>query len=1036
LQTAINYALEGPLHKAIQQLEEILLKHPGEKTAALYLADVYCRLGRYQNAISLFAGISKTANWDEELEQERTRIEAIWHDLKIVETSRFGNNMFLSHAIVPDGKGGYFADTLGFPGTWDFHIGISESIPPGAYLRFLKSLAWVTEKIQAGYIQPPIGISSVNLSCNGTVYLKDDNGNQGIEVSLLNFKTGKSLWEITIPHSVLFWERDEQRKKIQKSIEQGVIDIRRKQEVPYSNKLPKTNPGVALISLGLASDYAITVLRDRLVDKGIPAYASFIRSLTHLGDYLNDYAALPELNSGSPDIFAISVLDVMIEEVCLLIALLRQRYPDAFIIVGGPTSQTPEQFAALVADFDILIKGDGDEILPEVAKIIGQKKRTSGLSENQLAALRALPGGLIIQQKKRRIVHRLDYTNIPEKYHLPRVTKKATIYYWQTSRGCPYDCRFCYKWSGKRYQMVVPWEDDPVNMSRAKRSATAMKEFLLSRLALEWPKDISKTKLEELLKKAKASGKPLSLEELKGKIFIVIEDDDFLINRERVKEFYHLVDELGLQNYFEFSAITSVRTLYRGGDTVDHQILSWLKNCNFTSLDLGSDGLCQDTIDENQKGYSLDRHVIPLNALLKEMDFFAFNNTIISTPYTTASQFVESLLFYILCPYPLNMAIEIGIMGHIGTKYTNEDIVNQQYEWDNQTGEKKGHFKAQDNYLIPINFPEYALNGSHIISYADPKVRDLILKFPKQEPLKFINEDIPKEEIDEVINSWINAPEERSEVKAIGKSIALLQSRHKHWEYDYTISTIKEEMSMLGLSSFVEYHERLKKNQIQNDHQFRWIMKKRWEFGMLRKEEKLAEAEKRLKLLVQKTPWYYRPHQELIVILGNQGKISDAVEYFTRFQVIHPDLLFYYMFYNQLVKALNLNDAIEKSRVFFHIPRYYTISPIYYFLALLKELAGGSEVKEFSFSRFSPRDVEKLYNIFDFLTIDTIKDAIDQCSFNISTELKKGNELSFMGIPVKFVRDGQQLVLDYSRIDIDAPLVIEKHESTVQNSNN
>jgi tetratricopeptide (TPR) repeat protein len=213
-------------------------------------------------------------------------------------------------------------------------------------------------------------------------------------------------------------------------------------------------------------------------------------------------------------------------------------------------------------------------------------------------------------------------------------------------------------------------------------------------------------------------------------------------------------------------------------------------------------------------------------------------------------------------------------------------------------------------------------------------------------------------------------------------------------------------------------------------------MKKRWEFGMLRKEEKLAEAEKRLKLLVQKTPWYYRPHQELIVILGNQGKISDAVEYFTRFQVIHPDLLFYYMFYNQLVKALNLNDAIEKSRVFFHIPRYYTISPIYYFLALLKELAGGSEVKEFSFSRFSPRDVEKLYNIFDFLTIDTIKDAIDQCSFNISTELKKGNELSFMGIPVKFVRDGQQLVLDYSRIDIDAPLVIEKHESTVQNSNN
>jgi tetratricopeptide (TPR) repeat protein len=771
-----------------------------------------------------------------------------------------------------------------------------------------------------------------------------------------------------------------------------------------------------------------------LVDQGIPAYTSFIRSLTHLGDYLNDYTAPPELGSRSPDIFAISVLDVMVEEVCLLIALLRQRFPDAFIIVGGSTSQTPEQFAALVADFDIMVKGDADEILPQIAKIIGQKKRTAGLSEKQLAAFRALPGGLIIQQKKRRIVHRLDYTNIPEKYHLPLLTKKTTIYYWQTSRGCPYDCRFCYKWSGKRYQMIVPWEDDPVDMSAAMRSAMAMKEFLLARLALEWPQGISQKKLEKLLKDAKASGKPLGLKGLKGKILIVIEDDDFLINRERVKEFYHLVDELGLQYYFEFSAITSVRTLYRGGSTVDREILCWLKNCNFTSLDLGSDGLCQDTIDENQKGYSLDRHVIPLNALLKEMGFFAFNNTIITTPYTTVPQFIESLLFYILCPYPLNMAIEIGIMGHIGTKYTNEDIVNQQYEWDNQTGETKGHFVRQDNYLVPINFPEYALNGSHIISYADPKVRDLVLKFPKQEPLKFVNEDIPKEDIDDVINSWINAPAERPEIKAIGKSIALLQSKHRQWEYDYIISTIKEEMSMLGLSSFVEYYEKLKSNEIQNDDQFRWIMKQRWEFGMLRKEKKLAEAEKRLKLLVQKTPEYYRPHQELIVLLGNQGKISAAVEYFTRFQVIHPDLLFYFMFYNQLVKALNLNDAMEKLRAFFHIPRYYTISPIYYFLALLKELAGGPKVKEFAFSRFAPRDVEKLYDLFDFLTIDTIKDAIDQCSFDLSAELKKGNEITVMGIPVKLVRDGQQLSLDYSSIDIDAPFVIEKHAFTVKSS--
>jgi tetratricopeptide (TPR) repeat protein len=236
-------------------------------------------------------------------------------------------------------------------------------------------------------------------------------------------------------------------------------------------------------------------------------------------------------------------------------------------------------------------------------------------------------------------------------------------------------------------------------------------------------------------------------------------------------------------------------------------------------------------------------------------------------------------------------------------------------------------------------------------------------------------------------------------------------------------------MSMLGLSSFVAYYERLEKNNIESDPQFRWMMKKRWNAGMLKNEKKWEEAEKELKLLVQETPWYFRPHHELIVILGNLGKISTAVDHFSKYQVIHPDLLFYYMFYNQLMKALNLDEAIKKYRAFFHIPRYYIISPIYYFLSLLKELAGGPQIKEFSFSQFCPQDVDQLYELFDFLTIDTIKAVIAECPFNISEALKKGHELNFMGIPVSVSKDGQQLVLDYSRIDTDSSLVIEKMDS-------
>jgi len=457
---------------------------------------------------------------------------------------------------------------------------------------------------------------------------------------------------------------------------------------------------------------------------------------------------------------------------------------------------------------------------------------------------------------------------------------------------------------------------------------------------------------------------------------------------------------------------------------VDQEILEWLKRSNFKSIDIGSDGLCQSTIYENQKGYTLDRHVIPLNKLLKEMGFFAFNNTIITTPYTTVPQFIESLIFYILCPYPINIAIEIGIMGHIGTKYTNEDIVNQQYDWRGEEGEIHGHFRVINNYYVPIDFPEYALNASHIISYADPKVMELVLKFPDQEPIKFFDNDLKAEDVERVIDSWIEASGKQPEISALGKSINLLQSRNSRRDFAHTILTIKDEMSMLNLSSFVQYYEMLKEDRIKSNPQYQWIVSQRQAIARHREMKRWEEVEMGLKLLIEKAPWYFRPYQELIILLINRGKVSAAVEHFSRYQVIYPDILFYFTFFGRLMKVLNIEEVIRNHRVLFHIPRYYTISPIYYFLAVLKELAGVNNVKGFTFTKFSPQDVENLYDLFDYLTIDIIKGVLSNCSIDISQRLKRGEEIKFMGIPVRLEKEGQRLVLDYSRIENDLALVI------------
>lgn len=1028
LQEAIQYSLGGPLHKAIQMLEEILEMNPGETTAVYYLADVYSRLGRQGDALLLLSQMKRRNAWTADLEAQYVTLTKIHQDLNVVKKSRFRNKMFLSHAIAPDGEGGYSIDTLGYPGTWSVQIDTDRSLPTGAYLRLLKSLAWLIHEVRNDTIRPLDKISSHLFSFAGHVRI-EDNIDQDISFSFVEDEDKKFSLQLTINYEVLFWKRQHQRNKLKELIERGNFVV---SEEPYesnavnisSNGIPK----VVLISLalGLSSDYAVTILCDRLKDKGIESVPSFIRSFNHMPEYLDMYEDMTELGNNTPNIFAISVLDVTIKKAIVCIAMLREKFPQSFIIIGGPASQTPEQVASLISDFDVLIRGDGDEILPQAARIIGSRKRSDGLSEEQIQSFKKLPGGLILQHKGYRLVHRLDHTNVPEHYHLQRVNKKKTIYYWQTSRGCPYDCRFCYKWTGIRYHMVVPWRGDPGEMSMARRSALAMSEFLLSRLALEWPDGITISNLEKLLKETEIFDKSFSLPSLREKIFIVIEDDDFLINRERIREFHEIVRDLGLQRFFVFSAITSVRTLYRGGNEIDREILEWLKDCNFKSLDIGSDGLCQHTIDENNKGYSLDRHVIPLNSTLKDMGFFAFNNTIVTTPYTTVPQFIESLIFYTVCPYPINIAIEIGIMGHIGTSYTNEDIVNQQYDWRNVEGKDYGTFKTIDRYLVPVNFPEYALNDSHFISYADPKIMELIVKFPDQSPIDYFYGDLLPEDIDSVVQSWVESPGDQPEMKALGKSIILLKDRNTKSDFASVILHIKEEMSMLGISSFTEYYCRLKENKLQSDPQFLWVHEKRGDINRLKKLERWEEAIQELNLLVQRIPSYFRAHQELIILLLDQNHLSAAVEHFTRYQVIEPNLIFYHKFFDRLMELLNLKETIKKERAFFHIPRYYTISPVFYFLALLKEYAGNTSVEEFSFGGFSPRNIEDLYDLFDYLTIDTIKETVSSCDIDINDVLQRGERLHFMGVPVKLANHGKELILDYKRINPSSVLVIEQ----------
>jgi len=1018
LDEATKLSIEGPLHAAIDRLKELLLASPAHPRASALLSDIYARLARYDEATELVkkaiqGGKAKGVDLAE-LESQLGQLEEAAEALATVNKARFDQS-FINRAIVPDGEGGYLINSLGFPGLWEVENVTSRQLQNGALFRLIKSLATVVADLRAGQASKS---ALPNMEMEGQISVIDDLAEAAIDLELVPRGETCTL-NAKVGYEFLHQGGYSQIETIRRLFGEGNFTLSaegERESVSGGKGKRRGLPYVLLISLGLASDYGVHVLEDRLKASGIKAERSHIRDLRMMDAYIEGYRRVESFDGNPPHVIAISITDDQLENVNSLIGKLRSTLPDAFVLIGGPTSQTAEQLACLVPDFDMLVKGDGDEVLPQIALILGNSSRSQGLSSAQIEEVKGFAGGILLRTYSRWICHNIHVTNVPSTYHLPQPLDKKSLHYWHTSRGCPYDCRFCARWTGKRYHCVTPWQEGDERQTMARRSAQALTDWLLARLLLEFDEQITVSELEARLEACRSQGMVFEIPNLKDRILIAITDDDFLVNRQRIYEFCQEVQRLGLGNYFEFSAISSVRSLLNG-DEIDTELVEWLKQCNFRYLNLGTDGLSQATIDQNQKGYSLDRHVIPLNKYLKSRGFFVLNNVIFTTPYTTLPELVESLILYSVCPFPTNIFAESAIVGHIGTKFNNEDVVNQRFDWRGGASKDMGHYFIRDGYRVPKGFMEYALNGS-IISYADPVVRDLAPLLAKMEPRSILEKAIPQQEVWQVITRWQQLPAQRPEMKALGNSIAWHQ--REGLDLASALTAIKEHMRALNLSSFADYYSWLSKGEVEQSPHLIYLKRHREEARRFRKRGDVDEAEAELKLMIHEKPWYAGAYVELIGLSLDAGKYAQAISYFTQLQLVEPDLPLYIRLFNAVIKSLNLSHAFKENRPLFHVPRYITISPLFYFIACVRELAGG-KATQIDFPPVSPQVLDRLYDVLDRLTPGIIEAAITEAPFDIGKALLSGERVSFFGIPVHLEDEAKRLVFDYRDIDPQAP---------------
>lgn len=118
-----------------------------------------------------------------------------------------------------------------------------------------------------------------------------------------------------------------------------------------------------------------------------------------------------------------------------LIPMLKQCNPNLIIVVGGPeVMYEPEHFLH-AWDIDYVISGEGEFVLGELIRALesGESPRMAGVSSREHISKEVVKADL----------QRLSELPSPYLLDEDKESLKNRLIYFETSRGCPYQCQYC-----------------------------------------------------------------------------------------------------------------------------------------------------------------------------------------------------------------------------------------------------------------------------------------------------------------------------------------------------------------------------------------------------------------------------------------------------------------------------------------------------------------------------------------------------------------------------------------------------------------
>ena len=312
--------------------------------------------------------------------------------------------------------------------------------------------------------------------------------------------------------------------------------------------------------------------------------------------FSNDKAIFKKLQAYQPDLIAFSVTTFDYQRALHYAEIFKKICPRAKIVFGGiHVSSVPE--VVIANDFiDYVVIGEGEIAFSEIIKHI-QKDNSSEPIVNTWYKSK---DNAIIKGRQAGFIQNLDSLPHFDKEIWKEIFPLKTYYFTMTSRGCPYNCSYCFN----HFFRNIPEEKSNYIRRRSVKHV-----------------------IEELT----------AAKERYNISVIEFWDDIFIFDKKWLKEFLEVYKkEIGLP----FKCYIHVNLF-------DEEMAIWLKDAGCKWVDFGIQHINEEYRKKYLKRNESNANIVNTLKLLKKYKIVSFADYIVGLPGDTIEHYEEARLFFI-----------------------------------------------------------------------------------------------------------------------------------------------------------------------------------------------------------------------------------------------------------------------------------------------------------------------------------------------------------------------------------------------------